>query len=85
MPVRPPSRARSRHEARTEAHAHAVLDSFAQRVPANAACPSSSTAAATETDATIAEVADMVQTDLILMVTHGRGLFGEMLRFAPRT
>ena len=32
-----------------------------------------------QTDATIAEVADMVQADLILMVTHGRGLFGEML------
>lgn len=67
------------HEARTEAHAHAVLNSFAQRARECGVPFESEYRRSDQTDATIAEVADLVQADLILMVTHGRGLFGEML------
>ena len=56
-----------------------MLDSFAQRARECGVPFESEYRRSDQTDATIAEVADMVQADLILMVTHGRGLFGEML------
>lgn len=67
------------HEARTEAHAHKVLDAFAERAKAAGVPFQSEYRRSDQTDAVIAEVADIVQADLIVMVTHGRGVFGEML------
>ena len=67
------------HEARTEAHAHAVLARFAERARGCGVPFESEYRRSDQIDMVIAEVADTVQADLILMVTHGRGLFGEML------
>jgi len=67
------------HETRTDAHAHQVLDAFAGRAKAAGVAFRGEYRRSDQTDAVIAEVADLVQADLIVMVTHGRGVFGEML------
>ena len=67
------------HEARTEAHAHKVLEAFADRAQAAGVVFQSEYRRSDQTDAVIAEVADIVKADLIVMVTHGRGAFSELL------
>lgn len=67
------------HEARTDAHAHKVLQAFADRAKAAGVTFESEYRRSDQTDAVIAEVADLVKADLIVMVTHGRGVFGELL------
>jgi nucleotide-binding universal stress UspA family protein len=67
------------HEARTEAHAHRLLNAFAERAQAAGVSFASEYRRSDQTDAVIAEVADIVKADLIVMVTHGRGAFGELL------
>lgn len=66
-------------ESRTEAHAHKVLTQFAERAAAAGVVFDSQHRTTDATDAAIAEAADAVKADLIVMVTHGRGVFGEML------
>jgi len=56
-----------------------VLDAFAERAKAAGVAFRSEYRRSDQTDAVIAEVADLVKADLIVMVTHGRGVFGEML------
>ncbi|MFM2053080.1 MAG: hypothetical protein RL456_1117 [Pseudomonadota bacterium] len=67
------------HESRTEAHAHAVLQQFAARAAEAGVVFESEYRRSDQTDAAIADVAGIVGADLIVMVTHGRGVFGEML------
>jgi nucleotide-binding universal stress UspA family protein len=67
------------HEARTDAHAHKVLQAFADRAKAAGVTFESEYRRSDQTDAVIAEVADIVKADLIVMVTHGRGAFSELL------
>ena len=67
------------HEAQTEAHAHALLNQFAEMAQAAGVAFESEYRRTDQVDAAIAEVADMVKADLIVMVTHGRGAFSELL------
>jgi len=67
------------HENRTDAHAHTVLNTFADRAKAAGVVFASEYRRTDQTDAVIAEVADIVKADLIVMVTHGRGPFSELL------
>ncbi|MCK6426788.1 MAG: universal stress protein [Burkholderiaceae bacterium] len=67
------------HEAKSEAHANAVLRKFetlAQEAGVSFAADHTS---AGQVDRAIVEAAERVGADLILMVTHGRGAFGELL------
>jgi nucleotide-binding universal stress UspA family protein len=67
------------HDQRTQAHAHHVLRQFAERAAAAGIAFEGEFQTTDATDAAIAELADKVQADLIVMVTHGRGAFGELL------
>lgn len=67
------------HETRTDVHAHAVLNTFADRAKAAGVPFASEYRRSDQTDAVIVEVANMVKADLIVMVTHGRGVFSELL------
>ncbi|MEY4907401.1 MAG: hypothetical protein RL260_1119 [Pseudomonadota bacterium] len=67
------------HETRTDAHAHTVLHTFADRATAAGVPFASEYRRSDQTDSVIAEVADIVKADLIVMVTHGRGAFSELL------
>ena len=67
------------HLARTEAHAHEVLDRFKARAAA-AGVPFEGRFTRTDAvDDAIVNTATEAGCDLIVMVTHGRGAFGEML------
>ncbi|MEY2874850.1 MAG: hypothetical protein RLZZ373_2221 [Pseudomonadota bacterium] len=67
------------HETRTDTHAHTVLNTFAERTKAAGVPFASQYRRSDKTDDVIAEVADIVKADLIVMVTHGRGAFSELL------
>lgn len=56
-----------------------MLQAFADRAKAAGVTFESEYRRSDQTDAVIAEVADIVKADLIVMVTHGRGVFGELL------
>lgn len=67
------------HEAKSEAHAQAVLAKFeaiAKEAGVEFAADHTSTQ---QVDRAIVEAAERAGADLILMVTHGRGFFGELL------
>jgi nucleotide-binding universal stress UspA family protein len=67
------------HEERVSAHAHEVLDSFEQQARA-AGVPFEGHHVETDhVDRAIAEAAERFGCDLIVMATHGRGAFGELL------
>lgn len=67
------------HQARTEAHAREVLKQFAAKAAA-AGVPFDGKFQRTDTvDDAIVKAAAEFQCDLIVMVTHGRGAFGELL------
>jgi nucleotide-binding universal stress UspA family protein len=67
------------HLARTEAHAHEVLGQFAARAAA-AGVPFAGHFKRTDgVDDAILDAAAEYDCDVIVMVTHGRGPFGELL------
>ena len=67
------------HLARTEAHANEVLGQFAARAAA-AGVPFDGHFRRTDgVDDAILEAAAEYDCDMIVMVTHGRGVFGELL------
>ena len=67
------------HEAETAAHAARILRPFAERA-AQAQVPYESVVDRDDDVAgAIARAADSRGADLIVMVTHGRGMFGELL------
>lgn len=67
------------HQVRTDAHAHRVLERFAelaaqQEVPFEGHYQRSDSI-----DEAIVKAAEVFGCDLIVMATHGRGIFGELL------
>jgi nucleotide-binding universal stress UspA family protein len=67
------------HQARTEAHARKVLEGFRAKA-AEAGVPFDGKFQRTDTvDEAIVQAAGEFGCDLIVMVTHGRGAFGELL------
>ena len=67
------------HDARTEAHAYALLGQFEERARA-AGVPFSGQHLRTPTvDQAIADAAEESGADMIVMVTHARGTLGELV------
>ena len=67
------------HQERTEAHANEVLAKFAAKA-ADAGVPFNGKYQRTDAvDDAIVKAAEEFGCDLIVMVTHGRGAFGELL------
>ena len=67
------------HEARTEAHAQGVLKSFAEAATTAGVAFESAFDRGDDIAGAIAGAAERLHCDMIVMVTHGRGLFGELL------
>ncbi|MFN9765433.1 MAG: universal stress protein [Pseudomonadota bacterium] len=67
------------HEARTEEHARQVLAAFEARAAAAGVPFEGRFARNDDIDDAIAHAAAAQGCDLIVMVTHGRGAFGELL------
>ncbi|HEY6513262.1 MAG TPA: universal stress protein [Burkholderiaceae bacterium] len=67
------------HETRTDTHAHAVLSEFGERAQAAGVEFSGHHVRTDEVDAAIVRTATELECDMIVMATHGRGMFGELL------
>ncbi len=67
------------HEERVSAHARDVLESFEQQARAAGVAYEGHYVETDHIDRAIAEAATQFGCDLIVMVTHGRGAFGELL------
>lgn len=67
------------HVARTEAHARGVLDQFAAKAAALGVPFEGQFRRTDSVDDAILDAAADYDCDLIVMVTHGRGIFGELL------
>lgn len=67
------------HQARTEAHARTVLDAFKQQAQAVGVPFHGKFLRTDAVDEAIVGAAQEFGCDLIVMVTHGRGVFGELL------
>lgn len=67
------------HEERTAEHARGVLSRFERAAQAAGVAFSGHFRHVSNVDAAIAEEADELRCDMIVMVTHGRGAFGELL------
>jgi nucleotide-binding universal stress UspA family protein len=73
------ARQRDAHEQRSDTHAHEVLARFGA-MAGEAGIGFTGRHALTDTvDKAIVEVANELGCDMIVMVTHGRGAFGELL------
>jgi nucleotide-binding universal stress UspA family protein len=67
------------HQARTEVHAKAVLAAFAAKA-AEQGVPFDGKFQRTDSvDSAIIQAAEEFGCDLVVMVTHGRGVFGELV------
>jgi len=73
------SREADEHLARTEAHAHEVLGQFAAKAAAQGVPFEGQFKRTDSVDDAILDAAAEFGCDLIVMVTHGRGVFGELL------
>jgi len=73
------ARARDVHEQRTDQHAHDVLARFGELASAAGVAFSGRHARTDRIDAAIVELAGDLACDMIVMTTHGRGVFGELL------
>ncbi|PXW99535.1 nucleotide-binding universal stress UspA family protein [Sphaerotilus hippei] len=67
------------HQAKSDAHARNVLGAFEERAKAAGITFVGETLTTVAVDNAIVETAERCDCDLILMVTHGRGAFGELL------
>lgn len=67
------------HLARTEAHARAVLKRFGERAAEKGVAYDGKFQRTDTVDEAIVKAATEFDCDLIVMVTHGRGAFGELL------
>jgi nucleotide-binding universal stress UspA family protein len=67
------------HEARTDTHAHGLLSQFGARAQAAGVEFSGRHARTDQVDSAIAHAASELGCDMIVMATHGRGRFGELL------
>src|SRR3954471_5544350 len=73
------ARQREAHELRTDAHAHDVLAQFSEMAREAGVAFSGRHVSTDRVDAAIVDAARELDSDLIVMVTHGRGTFGELL------
>jgi nucleotide-binding universal stress UspA family protein len=69
----------SEHETRTDSHAMELLSRFGQRAQAAGVGFSGRHTRTDQVDSAIAQVANELECDMIVMATHGRGAFGELL------
>jgi len=69
----------SEHETRTDTHALDVLSRFGEQARAAGVEFSGRHARTDAVDRAIAQTANELECDMIVMATHGRGLFGELL------
>ncbi|MBP6250633.1 MAG: universal stress protein [Leptothrix sp. (in: Bacteria)] len=67
------------HEAKSEAHAQAVLHKFQTLCGEAGIVFSADHTTTQQVDRAIVEAAERAGADLVVMVTHGRGVFGELL------
>jgi nucleotide-binding universal stress UspA family protein len=67
------------HETRTDTHALDVLSRFGERARAAGVEFSGRHARTDAVDSAIARAASDLECDMIVMATHGRGIFGELL------
>lgn len=67
------------HQARTEQHARATLASFGEQAAAQGVAFDGRFIRTDATDDAIVRAAEEFDCDLIVMATHGRGAFGELL------
>jgi nucleotide-binding universal stress UspA family protein len=67
------------HETRTDTHAHELLSQFGERAQAAGVEFSGRHVRTDQVDSAIARTASDLGCDMIVMATHGRGLFGELL------
>jgi nucleotide-binding universal stress UspA family protein len=67
------------HETRTDGHALDVLSRFGESARAAGVEFSGRHARTDQVDSAIARAAQELECDMIVMATHGRGLFGELL------
>ena len=72
-------RARDEHELRTDGHALDVLSRFGAMASECGVAFSGRHARTDHVDAAIIELARELDSDMIVMATHGRGAFGELL------
>jgi nucleotide-binding universal stress UspA family protein len=75
---------RDAHEVRTDTHAHGLLSQFGAQAHVAGVPFSARHRCADRIDEAIAELAAELDDALIVMVTHGRGAFGELM-FGSRT
>ena len=73
------AREADQHLARTEAHAREVLARFGAKAAEQGVACDGRFVRSEAVDQAIVEAADEFGCDLIAMVTHGRGAFGELL------
>jgi nucleotide-binding universal stress UspA family protein len=73
------ARQRDAHEERTDGHAHEVLARFGEMAREGGISFSGRHLRTDRVDAAIVELARELDCDMIVMVTHGRGAFGELL------
>jgi nucleotide-binding universal stress UspA family protein len=69
----------SEHETSTDTHAHALLSQFGERARAAGVAFGGQHVRTDRVDAAIAKAAAELECDMIVMATHGRGAFGELL------
>lgn len=67
------------HRARTEAHAHTVLADFAAQAAAQGVAFEGHFKRTDAVDDAIVAAAEEYACDMVMMATHGRGVFGELL------
>jgi len=73
------ARARDQHEQRTDGHAHEVLSRFGALASEAGVTFSGRHICTDQTDRAIVDAASELECDMIVMTTHGRGVFGELL------
>ncbi|EHR73517.1 universal stress protein UspA-like protein [Burkholderiales bacterium JOSHI_001] len=73
------SKSSDEHMARTDAHAQNVLKCFEKSASESGVAFSGSHSRTDNVDNTIVDMAQGLGCDMIVMVTHGRGAFGELL------
>jgi len=72
-------RQREQHEVATDTHAHALLTRFGERAREAGVGFSGRHTRSDRVDQAIVELANELGCDMIVMTTHGRGAFGELL------
>lgn len=73
------ARQRDQHEVRTDTHAHEVLARFDELARAAGVAFTGRHVSTDQVDEAIVGMAGEYDCDMVVMATHGRGVFGELL------